>query len=395
MTDAAVGIHDHDHYKTGRRPPKNAPALMLADFLSGTAPAHPAAADHFGSQAFGLYGNDQYGDCGPTSVANLVRLVTGGLLGTEIQPSQNDVFDLYRRSGNPNFDPATDADDNGVDMQTMLEALLKDGIGDGKGGVIRPVAFAKVNVKDDAELDAAVSIFGGVLWGVDLMVAQQAQTDASPPKWDYKKSGEWGGHAIVNGKFNESTGDAEVISWDIDVQSTAAFRQKQLEEGWVVIWQWNIDHPAFQQGVDMAALRSAYKALTGKDLPQVGPTPVPTPPAPPAPAPDPTPPSPDPSPADATDRALWEAVSAWTAQRHVGANHKAAVAVRSWAETKGLDIGEVGDVEAQRDYPYEDNLGPTTVLGPEIFASADGSVICWKGQNYVRQAEPVEVLPGD
>lgn len=34
-------------------------------------------------------------------------------------------------------------------------------------------------------------------------------------------------------------------------------------------------------------------------------------------------------------------------------------------------------------YPYEE--GDTIVLGPEIFVSADGSVICWKGTNYVPQ----------
>lgn len=39
------------------------------------------------------------------------------------------------------------------------------------------------------------------------------------------------------------------------------------------------------------------------------------------------------------------------------------------------------------EYPHQD--GDFTVLGPEIFASADGAVICWKGENYVRQ-EPVK-----
>lgn len=34
-------------------------------------------------------------------------------------------------------------------------------------------------------------------------------------------------------------------------------------------------------------------------------------------------------------------------------------------------------------YPFAD--GDTMVLGPEIFASADGAVICWRGVNYVRQ----------
>ena len=214
--------------------------------------------------AFGLYENDKFGDCGPTSVANLVRLVSGGLTGTEVQPSQDDVFDLYRRSGNPNFDPTTDADDNGVDMQTMLEALLAGGIGDGKGNKIKPIAFAKVDVSSDDQLTAAVSIFGGVLWGVDLQVAQQTQTDAHPPKWDYQQSGEWGGHAIVNGAY-EAGALEDVISWGQRIETTQAFRRHQLQEAWVVVWQWNIDHPAFQAGVD---LQRARRRLQEPDRPR-------------------------------------------------------------------------------------------------------------------------------
>lgn len=34
-------------------------------------------------------------------------------------------------------------------------------------------------------------------------------------------------------------------------------------------------------------------------------------------------------------------------------------------------------------FPYRD--GDVTVLGPEVFASEDGAVVCWKGENYVRQ----------
>lgn len=37
-------------------------------------------------------------------------------------------------------------------------------------------------------------------------------------------------------------------------------------------------------------------------------------------------------------------------------------------------------------YPYRD--GDVTVLGPEIFASPDGQVISWKGENYVPQDAP-------
>ncbi|GGW98928.1 hypothetical protein [Streptomyces chartreusis] len=37
----------------------------------------------------------------------------------------------------------------------------------------------------------------------------------------------------------------------------------------------------------------------------------------------------------------------------------------------------------QTRYPYDD--GDVTVLGPEIFASKDGTVISWRGDNYIRQ----------
>src|SRR6185295_14375671 len=105
----------------------------------------------------------------PVSVANSLKLITLTGDGTEISVTQNDVFDLYRRSGNPNFDPETGKDDNGVDMQTMLEALLKGGIG-GR----TPLAFAKVDAHNLDEVRAAIAYFGCVLFGVDLQVAQQA-----------------------------------------------------------------------------------------------------------------------------------------------------------------------------------------------------------------------------
>jgi hypothetical protein len=149
-------------------------------------------------------------------------------------------------------------------MQTMLEALLAGGIGG-----VKPVAFAKVDATDDDQLAAAVSIFGGVLWGVDLHHAQQQQTLQGT--WDYAASADWGGHAVLHGAYDG--GADTVITWGHRVGTTAAFRQQQLKEAWVVVWAENVAHPAFQQGVDLAALATAYENLTGR------PFPVPAPPA--------------------------------------------------------------------------------------------------------------------
>lgn len=38
-----------------------------------------------------------------------------------------------------------------------------------------------------------------------------------------------------------------------------------------------------------------------------------------------------------------------------------------------------------REFPYQD--GDVTVLGPEVFASKDDTVISWRGENYVRHDE--------
>jgi hypothetical protein len=265
-----------DGRRLGRRAPSNKPALRLAEILKAV-PEHPPAADYLAVVSdFGLYGNDRYGDCGPVSVANSVKVVTrlGNELG-EYSVSQEDVFDLYRRSGNPDFDPNDPGGpgDGGVDMQTMLEALLAGGIGGRK-----PVAFAKVDISNVDEVRAAIAYFGCVLFGVNLERAQQEQTD-STRVWDYSPSAEWGGHAIAAGTYSSSSSgvDVSVVTWAEIVGCTDAFLERQLEEAWVVVWPEHLSHPAFLAGVDVDTLAAAYEALTGRPLPAPNPQPTPSP----------------------------------------------------------------------------------------------------------------------
>jgi hypothetical protein len=291
---AAVKHVEHDRIdgkRLGRRPADpDRPVLRFAEFWTGaTPPAHPSSADHFATIAdWGMYGNDKFGDCGPTSVANYRKLVTKLLLGTELSPSQNDVYDLYKRSGNPNFSPTTGADDNGVDMAVMLDAVQKGGISG-----TRSLAYAKVDVSSQDECEAAIAIFGGILLGVDLQTAQQSQTDANPPIWDYKRTRDWGGHAIVAGKYTGAsapkTSDVSVVSWAEVVGTTDAFWAHQVEEAWIVIFPEHLGTTQFIQGIDTGALNNAYMALTGNTGPFVQPpTPVPTPTPTPTPTPVPT-----------------------------------------------------------------------------------------------------------
>lgn len=314
MTSASVnGIR-----KLGRRPPKNAPALRLSSLLTGVVPAHPASVDHFAQVGRWFLGrNYEFGTCGPTSTANYLKLVFRYLVGEDVTITDDAILDLYRRSGNPNFDPATGADDNGVIMQTMLEALAAGGIdvvrADGTRENVKPVAFAQVNDDNLDEVRAAVAIFGGVLFGVDLEVAQQAQTDAQPPLWDYRASTDWGGHAIVAGLYTSATSgsDISVVTWAEVVGTTDAFCRSQLEEAWVVVLPQHLANPAFQQGIDLAALRMAYQQLTGRPLPI------------PAPALDP-------------DRVFADALRKWMRHPRLFGSARLKTAGNEWLKAKGL-----------------------------------------------------------
>lgn len=282
----------------GRRPPKNAPALRLSQFLTGQIPAHPLAANYLSQvHPWMLGANDRFGTCGPTYCANTCVLVFKALLGQSITVTDTAVFDLYRRSGNPDFDPATGAGDRGVDMQTMLEAWHAGGLevthADGTTEVVKPVAFAKVDLSNIDEVRAAVAIFGSTGWGVNLENAQKTQTDAGGP-WDYRRSGVWGGHAVLAGAYTSNAArgapDISVVTWAEVMGTTDAFAGAQLEEAWVVILPAHLDHLGFLQGVDLTALADAYQKLTGRPLPLPAPTPPPGPPPAPQPGPAPQPP---------------------------------------------------------------------------------------------------------
>jgi hypothetical protein len=257
-----------------------------------------------------MLGNDQYGDCGPVSAANLRAMTTAALTGVERYPTLQDVFDLYRRSGNPNFDPATDADDNGVDMQTMCEALVSGGIAG-----VKALAFAKVDVSSLDEIRAAVSIFGGLLLGVNLDVAQQEQTNDG--LWDYVQTVSWGGHAVLAGGYTSATtgADVNVVTWAQLVGLTDRFWTHQVEEAWVVIWPEHLGTVAFQQGVDLAQLAADYHALTGRTFP-VAPTPTPGDP----------------------DAALAAVAHPWVKHLHtsIAGNSKMRAALKTWLTEKGL-----------------------------------------------------------
>ncbi|MFI1165661.1 hypothetical protein ACH4UM_19100 [Streptomyces sp. NPDC020801] len=309
--------------KFGRRAPSRRPALSLSRVLTGKIPAHPAAADYLAALNDGwqMLGNDRAGDCVAVTWANMRRLVTA-ICGAENYPSQDQVWEIYKTQ-NPGFDPNGDPSvngpgspaDGGMDIQTLLEYLVKVGGPDGT----KALAFAKVDPTQPDQVKAAIAVFGGLWTGIVVQKAnQQDFTDGKP--WDYHRSSpDEGAHSVLTSGYGAPGpgplgGDERMETWAEETSFTDAYWRRKVEEVWVVIWPEHLEHPDFLEGVDLTALAADYEALTGKPFPAVVP-PAPQPQPTPTPVPSP-PPAPTPSPSPVLDPRLVEAYRAMKAWAH-------------------------------------------------------------------------------
>lgn len=268
MTEArkAVGLHAAPGMCLGLIPSDpDKEYLQFERFWTGTVPSHPTSVNNMANVSdWGMYGNDKFGTCGPASVGNYIKYVSKDLTGTEVTPSINDAYDLYRRSGNPTFNATTGAGDNGVSMAVMLGALTSGGIGG-----LHSLAYAKVDNTNLNAIRAAIAIFGGLLLGINMQTAQQSQTNANPPLWNYSQSAVWGGHAVAAGGYtSQSSGaDVGVVSWAKRVGTTDSFWTHQVQEAWAVILPAHLGTTQFITGIDTATLNADYLALTGNPGP--------------------------------------------------------------------------------------------------------------------------------
>ena len=268
--------------KYGRRAPKRAAALQLKHYLTGVVPAVPADEDYLAALGGGwqMLGNDTYGDCVAVTWANVRRLVTATLTATANYPTMDQVIAVYKTQ-NPGFP----GDDNGMDIQTLLEYLVSTGGPDG----VRAAGFAAVDVANPAEVKAAIALFGYVWTGINVLQANMSEFSDGQP-WDFSNSPIDGGHSVVTGGYGAPGagplgGDERFITWAQETSFTDAFWTNCVEEAWVVIWPEHLANAEFLAGVNITQLAADYQAITGKPFPASVTPPKPAPPKP-SPAPD-------------------------------------------------------------------------------------------------------------
>jgi hypothetical protein len=277
--------------KLGRRAPKRARALKLANYLTGVLPTVPANADYLAALGGGweMLGNDAAGDCVAVTWANTRRLVSTAL-GTANYPTQAQVWKIYQTQ-NPKFNPNGGAStgpgsqyDNGMDIQTLLEWLTQTAGPDG----VKALGFAAVDYANPAEVKAAIALFGSVWTGINVQSQNQTQFSEGQP-WDWSYDGQVeGGHSIITGGYGTPGsgalgGDERFITWAQETSFTDNFWKDGVDECWAVIWPEHLGSKEFLAGVDMTALAADYQEITGKPFPasvNPAPSPFPVPPAP-------------------------------------------------------------------------------------------------------------------
>lgn len=276
-------------FKLGRLPEDpSKPRLTLAPHLRATAPP-PVSADWYSHvQAWGVLGNQTWGNCVFAGNGHIVEQQTALGEGDEIIVTDQEALLEYSlvTGFDPNAGPpGENPTDQGAYIQDGLADLRKNGLAGQK-----IAAFARVAQGNQTEVKTALAELGALSLGVNLPQSAMDQFDAGQP-WTVSGDGTiLGGHCIIAVGY-----DAEyvhIVSWGKVVPAAWEWLAEYCDEAWAVVSaMWAGKGGKDPEGVDLYGLGQEFAALTGEP----NPFPAPQPPAPPPAPQPPAPPGPDPA----------------------------------------------------------------------------------------------------
>lgn len=304
-------------FRGGRLPLNpDKPKLVLAPRLAPPALAPPPPSADFLSEIdrWPMYGNDVAGDCVEATHAHAVEIETSYGAGKLVTLPDHVPMDRYIAL--TGFDPATGANDTGLNMQDALTDWRTNGLG---GHRIEMFAF--IDPQDTATVNAAIALFGWVAVGIDFPASAMDQFDRGETWTPVKGSPIEGGHAIPVGAY-ASNGSRTCVTWGKAQKMSAAFWKKFVEEVWVVVstdWLSTLTGLS-PSGLDLYGLGQDFAALTGE------PNPIPAPHDPPHP----------PGPGAMTiDDTFAFALDDWLTSKPFFYKKKIQAAARTWLAAKG------------------------------------------------------------
>jgi hypothetical protein len=253
-------------FKLGALPPDPAkPRLMLAPHRDASFGV-PGSVDYHSAVhgAWGMYWNNQIGDCTFAEVAHQIISSATYARGHTGLPWDlvrgRDVLKGY--SDVAGYDQYTGANDNGCQIQDVLNYWRKTGV-----GKHRNVAFTQVKHTDMNEVQHALYVFGSLDLGMQFPQSAHDQFARGLP-WDAVPfdGGIIGGHSVELVGYDANY--LYVVTWGRVVRMTYAFWNQYITEAWAVILpEWLNVKGADPLGVDLYGLESDLYELTGVRTP--------------------------------------------------------------------------------------------------------------------------------
>jgi len=197
------------------------PLHYLTDLI--TLPDAPASVqrEQFINVAWGMLGNDRYGDCTFAGYVHLVMAV-GALLGLHITaPTAARVVAAYLAFSHGVDQGAVEATVLQTGYATGLCELSLAGYAKGKGGV--------------AEAEQIIATFGASYDGVMLTQSDMEQFQNGQP-WSLTSTRSIiGGHCIVRVEYTRDAGLFKALTWGVEHLVTYEWYEARCDEQWAVI----------------------------------------------------------------------------------------------------------------------------------------------------------------
>jgi hypothetical protein len=228
---------DHSQMKLGRKPVKHDKrTLRLARYLTGRQgqPQPPEqVAWSMAVSKWDMLLNDSLGDC---TIAGLLHLfqcmvANSGAGSDPFIPTDAEALAGYEQlCGYNPADPSTDHGGNELDI---LNAVRKNGLA---GQSVS--AFVAVDFHNQAEVETAIDLFGGIYVGIALPQTAKKQEiwQVTPwyDVWDGSPTpGSWGGHSVVITDYDQL--GLSAITWGIVKRMTWDWFNKYMEECYALI----------------------------------------------------------------------------------------------------------------------------------------------------------------
>lgn len=186
--------------------------------------------------AWGMLGNDQWGDCVPVEGAHSTMLWNASA-GRQVEFNQQSILAAYSAitDFDPNAGPPGDnPTDQGTNMRDALSYRRKVGIVDTAGASHRVGAYLSINPNSFSELLQALWLFELVAIGFEFPESAYDQFNNRQP-WTVVKGSEIvGGHDVpIIGRPNAE--GLQVVTWGRSQRMGRGFYEAYCDEAWAVV----------------------------------------------------------------------------------------------------------------------------------------------------------------